>query len=234
MKKKVQTGLILSMIFLSTNAFCQSTALQSEKNKDAKRTAKTYLDIMINVESTNLNYGSSNSAFADYKKPVKGIQAGLSFQAGITGRFSLVSELYFMKKGGKLMINNPLSANESTLRLYTLEFPVLARFHFGNFYMNAGPSLAYNLGGNSKTDNITKSISFRNSSEGFKRLEAGIQAGGGYMFQFKQKRLALDMRYNYGLTNISRGKEIYNRGIIVSVLFSKAWKTNPLGRNKNQ
>lgn len=232
--KKVQTALLLSMIFLFTNAFCQTTGLGSGKVKDAKKTAKTYLDLMINVESTNLNYGSSNSALADYKKPVKGIQAGMSFQAGVTPRLSLVSELYFMKKGGKLTINNPLSADESTLRLYTIELPVLARFHFGNFYLNAGPSIAYNLGGSYKIGKASNAISFRNSSEGFKRLDAGIQAGGGYMFQIKEKRLALDMKYNYGLTNISYGREIHNRGLIISVLFSKPWKRNPLGNYKDR
>ena len=58
--------------------------------------------------STNLNYECSNSTLADYKKSVNGIHAGLSFQAGITHRFSFVSDLYFMKKGGKLKTNNPV------------------------------------------------------------------------------------------------------------------------------
>src|SRR5439155_24675052 len=101
----------------------------------------------INAVSTNLNYGSSNSALTDYKKPVLGAQIGMSFQAGITPKFSIVPELYFMMKGGKLKANNPVTNNETTLRLYTLELPVLARFHFGKLYMNAGPSIAYNLGG---------------------------------------------------------------------------------------
>ena len=158
---------------------------------------------MVNVVSTNLNYGGSNSALADYKKSANGIQAGASFQAGITPAFSLVSELYFMRKGGKLKANNPLTNNESTLRLNTLELPVLARFHFGKFYMNAGPSIAYNLSGNRKINDESAKLSFKNSSEGFKRLDAGIQMGGGFEFPLKQKRIALDIRYVYGLTNIA-------------------------------
>jgi hypothetical protein len=227
MIKQTQIFLMLSMLLLSIHTFGQSTT--TDKNAD-KATA-TYLDLMINLESTNLNYGSSNESLADYKKSVKGIQAGISFQAGITPGFSLVSELYFMKKGGKLTSNNPLSDNELTLRFYTIELPVLARFHVGNFYMNAGPSIAYNIGGSNKIANYTTDISFKNSTEGFRRLEAGIQAGAGYMFPFKHKRLALDLRYNYGLTNISRSSEIYNRSFIVSVHFSKPWKKNPLARN---
>ena len=185
---------------------------------------------MVNVVSTNLNYGGSNSGLADYKKSANGVQAGASFQAGITPGFSLVSELYFMKKGGKLKANNPLSANESSIRLNTLELPVLARFHFGKFYMNAGPSIAYNLSGNKKIEDISTKLSFKNSTEGFKRFDAGIQMGGGFEFPFKQRRIALDIKYNYGLTNIAYGKEIYNRALMISVHFSKPWKTNPLAR----
>jgi hypothetical protein len=232
MKKQVQTGLILSMIFLSTNTFGQTTRLDSEKSKDAKKTAKTYFDLMVNVASTNINYGDANSTLSDYKKSNNGLQAGVSFQAGITPAFSLVSEFYFMRKGGKLKTNNPLTNSESTLHLNTLELPVLARFHFGKFYVNAGPSIAYTLSGDWKIDDKSAKLSFNNSTEGYKRFDAGIQAGGGFEFSFKQRRIALDIRYNYGLTNISYNKEMYNRAVMISVHFSKPWKTNPLGKHK--
>ena len=184
----------------------------------------------MNVASTNLNYGGSNGTLTDYKKSANGIQAGVSFQAGITPGFSLVSELYFMRKGGKLKTNNPLTTNESSLRLNTIELPVLARFHFGKFYMNAGPSIAYNLSGNRKIEEVSTKLSFTNSTEGFKRFNAGVHMGGGVEFAFKQRRIALDIRYNYGLTNIAYSNEIHNRAVMVSVNFSKPWKTNPLGR----
>ena len=233
MKTRIKAGLVIGIIFLCANTFGQTNEMGPIKTKDHEKSAETYLDLMINMVSTNLNYGSSNSSLADYKKSVNGIQAGFSFQAGITPGFSLVSDLYFLKKGGKLKTNNPLSANESTLRFNTLELPVLARFHFGKFYMNAGPSIAYTMSGTRKTDGLATDLSFNNSPDGFKRFDAGIQMGGGYMFQIKQKRLALDIRYNYGLTNISHSQEMYNRGFMISLNFSKPWKTNPLGRNRH-
>ena len=98
--------------------------------------------------------------------------------------------------------------------------------------MNAGPSLAYNFSGTRKIDDLSTAISFKNSTDTFNRLDAGVQIGGGYMFPIKQKRLAVDIRYCYGLTNISNNLEMYNRGLIISVHFSKAWKTNPLRKNK--
>jgi hypothetical protein len=231
MKKMIQIGFILSMIFLSGIVFGQTEQPESKKINEDKRTAKTYLDLMINVVSTNLNYGGENNALADFQKSANGIQAGASFQAGITPRFSLVTEVYYMRKGGKLEVNNPLTTNESSLRLHSIELPILARFHLGKFYMNAGPSIAYNFSGNSKIAEVSTELSFTNSNNGFKRFEAGVQMGGGIEFPIKQSRIALDIRYSYGLTNISYDKEMYNRGIIISVHFSKPWKTNPLGKN---
>jgi hypothetical protein len=230
MKKLLQTGLVMSMILLSATTFGQTQNTGSKKTDQSKKIAKTYLDLMVNVVSTSLNYGTQNSTLADYKKTANGIQAGASFQAGITPGFSLVTELYFMRKGGKLKSNNPLSASESSLHLNTIELPVMARFHVGKFYMNAGPSIAYNLSGNSKIADASTKLTFTNSTAGFKRFDAGVQMGGGVEFPFKQKRIALDIRYNYGLTNISYDKDMHNRAVMISVHFSKLWKTNPLGR----
>lgn len=218
------------MIFLSASAFGQTKVPDVINSKNGKKTAKTYLDLMVNVVSTNLNYGDANKSLADYKKSTNGIQAGISFQAGVTSRFSLVSELYYLRKGGKLKANNPLTTDESSLRLNTFELPVLARLHLGKFYMNAGPSIAYNLSGKNTIDDMSTKLSFNNSGQGFKRFDTGIQMGGGVEFPLKQKRIALDIRYNHGLTNIAYEKEIFNRAVMISVHFSKPWKTNPLGR----
>jgi HJR/Mrr/RecB family endonuclease len=233
MKKVLQTGLVITMIFLSSVSFVQAQTAESKKTDKAKKTAKSYLDLMVNVVSTSLNYGASNSALANYKKTANGIQAGATFQAGITPCFSLVSEMYFMRKGGKLKADNPLTTNESSLRLNTIELPVLARFHFDKFYVNAGPSIAYNISGTRKIEDVSSKLSFKNTAEGLKRFDAGVQVGGGVELPFKQRRIALDIRYNYGLTNISYHKEIHNRAVMISVHFSKPWKTNPLGRNKS-
>jgi hypothetical protein len=231
MNTKKQIGLILGMIFISGNIFSQTTEMGSEKIKADKKT-ETYLDLVLNVVSTNINYGKSNSAFANYEKLVFGGQVGASFQAGITPGFSVVSELYFIMKGDKLSANNPITEVKSVIRFYSLEFPVLARVHLGKLYMNAGPSVAYNLYGTSKVGSINRDLSFNNSNEGFKRLDAGVQFGAGYRFKLKQRAVALDIRYTYGLSNVSSGQEMYNRYLNISLHLSKPWKTNPLGRNR--
>jgi hypothetical protein len=232
MKKMKNFVPIITMFLLVATAYGQTPAPELKRNEPDAKTAKTYFDLMVNVVSTNINYGESNSILADSKKSNNGIQAGASFQAGITPAFSLVSELYFIRKGGILKANNPLSTSESNLRLNTIELPVLARFHLSNFFINAGPSLAYNISGKSEVANQFTKLLFTKSIEGYKRFDAGIQMGGGVEFPFKQRRIALDVRYNYGLTNISNSGEIYNRAIMISAHFSKPWKKNPLARNK--
>lgn len=230
MKTMVQKALVAGMILLSANTFAQTKDTGSDETEKPKKTTNTYFDILLNGVSTSLNYGESNSAVEDYKKEAKGIQAGVSFQAGITTSFSVVTEFYFMMKGGKLKSGNPLTNNEITQRLYGLELPVLARFHFGKFHANAGPSIAYNLSGRRKINEESTDIAFKNSSNDFKRFDAGAQLGGGYTFRVKQKRVALDLRYNYGLTNISRNQEVHNRSFVVSIHTSPRWSKNPLAK----
>ncbi|HTE01264.1 MAG TPA: porin family protein [Mucilaginibacter sp.] len=230
MKKNLHIALILVMIFLYGNAFGQTTGSGSEKTKDSTKTAKTYLDLVLNVMSTNFNYGNSNTALQDYKKSILGAQLGVSFQAGITPSFSLVPEFYITTMGGKLKASNPLTNSESTLRLYAFELPVLARLHFSDFHINAGPSIAYNFYGSQKTDGSSADLSFNQSEGGVKHFDAGIQMGGGYTFHTKTKRITLDLRYNYGLTNISYSHEMYNRSFIISLHLSNPWKTNPFGK----
>jgi Outer membrane protein beta-barrel domain len=218
-KKKIAT---MVLCFITVNSFSQ----------------KTHLDLILNALTTNFNYGKSNSNLQEHKEGVWGAQVGASFQAGVTPKFSLVPEFYFIMKGGILRENNPLTTNKSTIRLYVLELPILARFHFNRFYFNTGPYLAYNLSGRLKTEgSVTISeksaaLLFNNSSEGFKRWDTGFQFGGGYIFPLKKVRIALDLKYCYGLTNISNGTERYNRFLNFNILVSKPWKTNPLAKEK--
>ena len=186
--------------------------------------------ISINSLTTNFNYGKSNSGFEPYKKNYRGFQAGLSYQAGITPAFSIVPEIYFAMKGGILKDKNPLTGSKTTLRINSLEMPVLARFHINKFYLNAGPYMSYNVGGRVKAEGTSTSsatttkVSFGNQPAGFKRWDFGFQAGAGYNFNLKQSVLTLDVRYGYGLMNISRDVERYNRMLNISLVCSKPQK----------
>ncbi len=200
---------------------------------------KTYMSPLINVVNSNFNYGDANSAMKSYKKDARGIMAGATFQAGITPAFSVVAETYFVMKGATLKADNPLTVNKSTLRLYNVEIPVLARVHINHFYINAGPYVSYTIAGRIKTESSefipekSTAISFSNVPDGFKRWELGVQAGAGYNFHIKKRALALDLRYGYGLTNVSQNAERYNRTFTISIIAVKPWKTNPFGKKRS-
>lgn len=199
---------------------------------------ETYFDIILNYSPTNFNYGDSEALLKDYKKNLGGIQVGAGFQGGITKNFSLVSELYFMMKGAGLEAGNPLTTNESKTRLFTVEMPVLARVHFRGIYLNAGPTLGYNVGGKVKVEGSEEvpreyyNISFDGSEGAYKRWDAGVQFGGGYEFKVKNTRVAIDARYQYGLTNVYQSGERYNRNFTWNITLSKAWKSNPLAKKQ--
>jgi opacity protein-like surface antigen len=144
-----------------------------------------------------------------------------------------VPELYFATKGGTLKVNNPVTGGKSTLRVNSLELPVLARVHCNKLYLNAGPYAGYNVGGRLKVEGSNTSgetstkVSFGNSSADFKRWDFGWQAGAGYNFNLKQSILTLDVRYGYGLINISQDVERYNRLLNISVQVSKPGRKTP-------
>jgi hypothetical protein len=210
--KSVNTIVIIILLFsLAFNAYSQTSKFS----------------ISINSLTTNFNYGKSNSQLSSYKKNFQGLQAGFSYQAGITPIFSVVPEIYFAMKGGTLQENNPLTSAKSTLRVNSLEMPVLARIHINKLYLNAGPYVGYQVGGRMKVDGSSTSpetiskVSFGNSATDFKRWDAGLQAGAGYNFNLRQSILTLDVRYGYGLVNISRIVERYNRMLNISIQVSK-------------
>ena len=201
---------------------------------------ETFMDVVINYTPTSINYGDNNKALKDFKKGYWGLQAGASFQAGINEYFSLVPELYFVMKGGRLNNNNPITGQETKIRFNTLDLPLMARLHLCNLYVNAGPVISYNLGGRIKTErNGTLSgektkMEFGSQYGTYSRWDAGLQFGMGYEFKLKKSRLLLDLRYHYGMVDIGNGAEMYNRYFNMNILLSKKWKTNPLGKNKRK
>ncbi len=225
MKAQITKIIILGMMFLGANAYAQS----DESVQQKKPVQVSYLRPLLNMVNTNVDYGQSTGDLWGHKTSTRGVQVGASFQAGITSRFSMVFELYYLTRGGQIDAQHSLEGSKTDLRFYTLETPVLARLHLGRIHLNAGPSITYNLSGKAKTEGATTSLSFDASSpNGFKRFDAGVQLGGGYKFMIKQKSLVLDVRYSRGLTILSRSEEMYSRYINISLQVINPWKINPL------
>lgn len=186
----------------------------------------SHLAVVVTTTDANFNYGDKNSELKSFKETVRALRAGVSLQAGVTKQFSLVSELYYATKGGTLASGNSLTANKSTLKLYSAELPIMARFHAGRFYLNSGPYASYLFGGRMKTSGPEAGTISFNNTDGFKRFEMGVQAGAGYVFDVKKGKLAIDVRYGHGLTSVSNDVARYNRMLSISVAMFKPWKKN--------
>lgn len=221
MKNVITLLFVTVMLLVNTKSFAQYPAIPDLPESQIKNVQESYVHFFINAVGTNLNYGDANKALVDYKKPAAGITLGASYQAGISHHFSVVSELYFIMKGGKLKEDNPLTDAESVLRMYAFELPVMARLHLGNLHFNAGPSISYNVHGTQKTAGVVTDLSFGDGADDYKRFEAGFQVGGGFTFHGQKKTAYLDIRYCHGLTNMSQSEEIYNRSVLVSLHFAK-------------
>ena len=182
--------------------------------------------ISLNSLTTNFNYGKSNEELQSYKKNFRGLQAGFAYQAGISPLFSVAPEIYFAIKGGTLKESNPLTIGKSTLQVYSLELPILARLHCKNLFLNAGPYAGYNLGGRLKMKDVetgqttNTKINFGKAKSDFKNWDYGFQAGAGYNINMKKSVLTLDLRYGYGMANISNNVKRFNRMLNISVKVS--------------
>lgn len=228
MKSTIKTAVTVAVVMLLTSASLKSFSQTSK------------FGISLNSLTTNFNYGKSNGTLQSYKKNYQGLQAGFSYQVGVTSAFSIVPEIYFARKGGILKDNNPLTVNKSTVKLYSIEMPLLARVDVNKLYLNAGPYTGYMLSGRIKTEGTsvspakTTKLSFGSSGNDFKRWDFGVLAGAGYNFTTKKKILTLDARYGYGLVNISKDVQRYNRMLNISLVVSKIAKKKNLDNKANR
>jgi hypothetical protein len=156
--------------------------------------------------------------------------------------FSIQPELNFIQKGSQQEVSFELdgfavdSKVKSTINY--LEVPVLARAQFGSektkFFVQAGPSIAYGLGGKTKltytmndgedvySESESGKVKFGDQPEDYdgpdayidNRLDFGVQVGAGVTFN---ERISLDLRYGLGLSDLDDDNASKNRAIQFTV-----------------
>lgn len=173
--------------------------------------------------------GFSNVTFSEEankiegKKSRTGILFGLGANYAFTEAFSLQAELLFNSKGYKAEETSGGSTVKANFSLNYLEIPILARYAFGNenfkTYVNAGPYVAFGLGGKAKAEGSIGGISLTTETKikfgkepdnytgsdlyvdnGF---DFGVQAGAGILYKVGPGSLNLDLRYGLGLSNLN-------------------------------
>ena len=157
----------------------------------------------------------------------------VGFNAGIAGNFglgenaALAIEFLFSQKGSYQKSEN----NDDFHRLETnyLEIPVMPRFLIGSdavkFYLNAGPSFGYWLGGKTEYKTTTTlgilddeiQIDFNDTSNDYNRLEIGGQAGLGLLFAAGPGSFMIDARYGVGFTDFDGDDTIKAKNGVVGL-----------------
>lgn len=130
----------------------------------------------------------SNVTKYDDAKALPGFQLGVGMDYGFSESWSLQSGLLISSKGYKYK-------EDVKVRPIYLDIPILAAYKFNisdntKFVINAGPYLAFGLGGKAKDDNFDLKL-FKSDEGDWKRFDLGIQYGIG---------LELSDRYLINLT----------------------------------
>jgi hypothetical protein len=143
------------------------------------------------------------------KKVAKlGFQGGLVAFAGISEIFGVQMELFYSQKGVKITATQ----NNTTAKVWTtvnyLEIPVLARLTYSNkgfiLFGNFGPAVGIGLNARLATDpdmGFNSEIKFEEG--GLTQVDIGVVVGAGVGYRLGTGQLFLDLRYEYGLTDIN-------------------------------
>lgn len=177
----------------------------------------TYSQILIpklGLSLSTISVSKEASAGSDQKNG-HGIVGGIGVEFMISHKIALQPELLFHQKSYKFISNESNTTYEDTETLNYLELPILVKIKFGSFYVNAGPSVALGLNGKYKSKSsgaynasTERNIKFGKMPANYQGRDAfvdnnfdmGVQVGGGYIIA---ERVIIDLRYGFGLINIS-------------------------------
>lgn len=155
-------------------------------------------------------YQGANISGFENSKIASGARAGVAVDFGLLNsgamELSLQPGLNFSMKG--LSFGDKEKVKNS---LYYIDLPILANLRFGvtddlNAFVNAGPYLAYGIGGSAKVgDNKDKTNPFKETTIAGKSLRAynpfdwGLQVGAGLEYQ----RVMLSVGAQFGMYDVT-------------------------------
>lgn len=179
------------------------------------------------VEEENLDYGDLVTAsatqssklgmnfgiFAEYMlMPMLGVQAEVNFSMqGVNTHVNVSGTLL----GGELKNKNSFMANY-------VNVPVLAKFHFANIRLFAGPQLGFlagdiNVKSKTTSGEETKIEKDDLDDDLYSGIDFSFVVGGQYKFT---ENIGVDARYNIGLTNVFPTQK-NDKGVVLSEGYGK-------------
>lgn len=173
----------------------------------------------VNLASQKAVGGDDKKAREDFNETVKyntGLQAGAVINFAVNDLLSFQPELLFAQKGFKVSESERGESFELNRKASYLEVPVLAKFTFGSEtlkgFTTMGPYAGYWMGGKetaiinslemSEKFEMSEKIDF--DEDEYNRLDVGGSFGIGLSYPLGAGALNLDVRYNFGLSDVNK------------------------------
>ena len=143
----------------------------------------------------------------DQAKMKLGINGGPVLQVNLAKMFFVQSELLYSIKGTKA--EETQFSSDSSLNLNYINLPILFAYRAApNFSIKLGPEIGYLLTAKSKVDGGTTDL-----TDLYEEFDVGADLGLAYTF----KKLAIDLRYNYGIKELLSKVETDQNGNPIGV-----------------
>lgn len=156
-----------------------------------------------------------------------GFNAGVTLDYSIVKSFAIKTGLFFTMKGAKTSESYAGVDDDWKATPMYLELPILAsyRYNFSDnlqWEVNAGPYLAFGLGGKKKNEVSGKGFSQEDEDDFFgksddgkaKRFDMGLQFGTGITFQ---QHYCIGIAYELGLTELHKDDKDKNNNFMINL-----------------
>jgi hypothetical protein len=190
---------VLAIALLSMTVFISAQNVADFGFRAGFSTSKIY---------TNLsNYNQEN---------ITGYQAGVFFRFFIKKKILFQPEGYFVKKGGNLFHSEGSNEDEISFTINSFDVPVLVGFKlvdvgFSRLMIYTGPVMSFP---HNKTVNFTENgqqDAFKSDEQLIHSMNWGYQVGGSLDILM----FTLDVRYEWGLTDIYDGSDTFKPNVFL-------------------
>lgn len=183
-------------------------------------TLPTFAQLSFGIKGgTNIaEYSFKENGTSIDQESINGFTLGAVLEIGLGGNVFLQPEAIFIQKGSNVQLLN----DDNKFNVNYLDIPVLLKIkilnsNLLNINLLGGPSFGMALNGEETQNGQTVDINF--GDNGLKRFDVGINAGGGIGVNLGSIGVFGDVRYLFGVSNISDNdnREIKNKGLNLSV-----------------
>jgi len=166
--------------------------------------AQTKFGVKLGTNFANVKYDLDGGGSISPDSKVGFVIGGFANFSIVEEKFAIQPELLFSGQGFKM--------DDDKVSLNYLSVPVIAKYYFGGFNVQAGPQLGFLMSAKDDGDDI---------KDNMKGIDLGMNIGAGYDLEMG---LGFDARYYMGMSNISDvdgdDGSLKNKGFQITVSYA--------------